>query len=157
MSSLEQRTHHTIHFICPVTARSVQILQNVCLGAIRTAGASRIELRISSEGGDLAAGFAAYGFLRSLPIGLHTHNISNVESIAILMYLAGTVRTAALHSRFVVHPLHWNTTQGAVDHNRLNEWSESLNFDRGRYAAIFQETTNDAKLPIDGYRPANTH
>ncbi|MFT0531895.1 ATP-dependent Clp protease proteolytic subunit [Castellaniella hirudinis] len=139
---------HIIHMACPVTQTSVQVLHNVTLGAIAQ-GATSIDLRMSSEGGNLAAGFAAYGLLTSLPIPVHTHNNGNVESVAVLIYLAGSERTVAAHGRFVLHPLNWALGNGSVDHSRLIEWSDSLNFDRNRYCAIFQQATQGAESPID--------
>lgn len=139
---------HIIHFSCPVTEVSVQNLQDLLLRAV-TSDAGAIQLRISSGGGGLNPGFAAYGLLKSLPVPLHTHNSSNVESIAVLMYLAGQRRTAADHSRFTFHPLHWGTGNGIVDHARMAEWVTSLDFDRERYCAIFREATQGAQVPLD--------
>ena len=144
----QNKKTHVIHLSCPITQTSVQGLQNVVLGALHQ-GAEAVHLRISSEGGHLASGFAAFGLLSSLPIPLHTHNNGNVESAAVLLYLAGSDRTAAEHSRFVLHPLNWGTPAGQVDHSRLSEWNGSLNFDRDRYCAIFKQATQGAQVPID--------
>lgn len=139
---------HVVHMACPVTPASIQCLHNVILGAL-SQRAGPIQLRISSEGGHLASGFAAYGLLSSIPIPLRTHNNGNVESVAVLLYLAGSERTTAEHSRFVLHPLNWGTPAGQVDHSRLSEWNGSLNFDRDRYCAIFKQATQGAEIPID--------
>ncbi|RTZ39956.1 hypothetical protein EKL30_17005 [Candidimonas sp. SYP-B2681] len=141
-------TVHVIHMACPITPASIQQLHNCTLLALQE-GAQRLELRISSLGGCLASGFAAYGLLRSLPVPVRTHNNGNVESAAVVIYLAGSERTAATHSRFVIHPLNWGTGNGSVDHNRIVEWADSLNFDRDRYRTIFDEATDGAQIPID--------
>ncbi|WP_155837415.1 ATP-dependent Clp protease proteolytic subunit [Herminiimonas sp. CN] len=50
--------------------------------------------------GSTDQGFALYNFLRSLPIPLKTHNIGDVESIAVVVFLASTKRFTCPHSRF---------------------------------------------------------
>ena len=37
--------------------------------------------------------------------------------------------------------MHWNFTGGTVDHDRLPEYVDSLDFDAKRYADIFEERT----------------
>ena len=95
---------HTIHFLCPVNTATVGQLQNHCLTAL-SQGATELNIHISSQGGETAAGFTAYNFLKSLPVTVRTHNISNVESIANIVFLAGSERFANPLSRFLLHPL----------------------------------------------------
>lgn len=45
--------------------------------------------------------------------------------------------------------MHWNFSGGAIDHDRLSEYVDSLDFDAKRYAEIFDERTNLATKPID--------
>lgn len=134
---------HTVHFFSPVTMSSVSLLQDRCLTAIGN-GATHLNLHISSSGGDTVAGFTAYNFLKSLPIPITTHNISNVESMANIIFMAGSVRKANPMSRFLLHPLHWGFN-GQVDHSRLNEWSACLNDDLNRFINIMELETNGAK------------
>nr|WP_272537527.1 MULTISPECIES: ATP-dependent Clp protease proteolytic subunit [unclassified Providencia] len=133
---------HTIHFICPVTTNSVSQLQNHCLAAL-SQGATEINIHISSRGGETDCGFAAYSFLKSLPIKVRTHNISNVESIANIIFLAGSERTANPESRFLIHPLAWSFS-GQVDHYRLRELVKCLDNDLNRFVNIFlDEVSHD--------------
>ncbi|MCX2396413.1 Clp protease, partial [Escherichia coli] len=50
---------HTIHFLCPVNTATVGQLQNHCLTAL-SQGATELNIHISSQGGETAAGFTAY-------------------------------------------------------------------------------------------------
>ncbi|HHU9699852.1 TPA: ATP-dependent Clp protease proteolytic subunit, partial [Escherichia coli] len=111
---------HTIHFLCPVNTATVGQLQNHCLTAL-SQGATELNIHISSQGGETAAGFTAYNFLKSLPVTVRTHNISNVESIANIVFLAGSERFANPLSRFLLHPLLWGFASPAADHARLRE------------------------------------
>ena len=140
---------HIIHFYGPVTPASIEELRNCALSGIQQQKADELMIHISSEGGNLAAGFAAYHFLRSLPIAVTTHNLGNVESIAVLLFLAGAKRFVVPHGRFMLHALHWGFGNGTVDHDRLAEYTASLDFDAERYAKIFDERTKGAEQPVD--------
>lgn len=102
---------------------------------------SAIYLKISSTGGLLHAGFAAYQYLRSLNVPIITYNFGNVESAAMLLYLAGDMRYAAPHSTFLLHDFNWTFPGGPVRAGALREHLQSLDFDSERYAAIFEERT----------------
>ena len=140
---------HVVHFYGPITPGSVENLRNCAISALQQEHAEEFHLHISSEGGNLIAGFTAYHFLRSLPIPIVTHNLGNVESIAVLVFLAGTKRYVVPHGRFMVHALHWGFANGPVDHDRLAEYARSLDFDAERYAKIFDERTAGANHPVN--------
>lgn len=127
---------HTIHFLCPVSTATVGQLQNHCLTALAQ-GATEINIHISSQGGETTAGFTAYNFLKSLPITIRTHNISNVESIANILFLAGAERFANPLSRFLLHPLLWGFSTPAADHARLREYGKCLDNDLDRFIETF--------------------
>lgn len=135
---------HIVHFIGPINHVSACAVRNLCLQALQS-GASEIELHMSTEGGNMTAGFALYFFLKSLPIPLHTHNIGSVESVGVVIFLTGQKRYACPGARFLIHPLHWGFGNlVAADHARVSEWRECLDFDAERYAAIVDEATRGA-------------
>lgn len=129
---------HTVHFMTDVTVPSVTSLMDVCLKAISNPNqaTSEIRLYISSKGGDTVAGFTAYNFLKSLPIKVTTHNLSNVESIANVIFMAGSERFANPLSRFLLHPLHWGFAAPQADHLRLREWAACLDDDLQRFVQV---------------------
>lgn len=132
---------HIVHFIGPINHSAVCTIRNLCLQALQS-GASEIELHMSTEGGNMTAGFALYFFLKSLPLPLTTHNIGSVESVGVVIFLAGGKRYACPGTRFLVHPLHWGFgSLVAADHSRVSEWRDCLDFDAERYARIFEEAT----------------
>jgi ATP-dependent protease ClpP protease subunit len=140
---------HIVHFIGPINHNSACTVRNLCLQALQS-GASEIELHLSTEGGNMTAGFALYFFLKSLPLPLITHNIGSVESIGVVIFLAGHKRYACPGTRFLVHPLHWGFGNlVAADHSRVTEWRECLDFDAERYASIYEEATHGAPMPDD--------
>ena len=132
---------HIVHFIGPINSASACSFRNLCLQALQS-GATELEIHMSSEGGNMTAGFALYFFLKSLPLPLTTHNVGSVESVGVVIFLAGQKRYACPGTRFLVHPLHWGFgNMVAADHSRVSEWRDCLDFDAERYAAIFREAT----------------
>jgi ATP-dependent Clp protease protease subunit len=138
---------HTINFMTDVNLQSLAGLQNATLNAMRH-GATEITIFFSCSGGNTDAGFTAYHFLQSLPIPVTMHCVGNVESMGIIMFLAANTRIATTHAKFKIHPLHWDFPVTRLDHDRLNEYSESLDFDAERYATIFEERTKTAKKQL---------
>lgn len=132
---------HTVHFLCPVTASTVSHFQGVCLEALRNQATS-LQIHLSSGGGDLISGFTAYHFLKSLPVPVITHNISNVESVANVIFMAGSERRANAGSRFLLHPLNWGFTSPAADHARMVEWSKCLDNDFERFIDVLNNETH---------------
>lgn len=135
---------HTAHFLCPVNPSTVSHLQNSCLSAL-SQGATQINLHISSSGGDVTSGFTAYNFIKTLPIPVHCFNISNIDSIANAIFLAGSRRFSNHGARFLLHPFQWNVGGlQSVDHERMREWVSSLDNDLDRLVALFNEETTAA-------------
>ena len=140
---------HIIHFIGPINHNSVCSIRNLCLQALQS-GATELELHMSTEGGNMTAGFALYFFLKSLQLPLTTHHVRSVESLGVVIFLAGSKRYACPRTRCLVHPLHWGFgSQVAADHARVSEWRDCLDFDAERYAAIYEEATQAAGVQDD--------
>lgn len=129
-----------ITYFGDITDQAIGHLIDFTLQAKRD-GTSEIRLHISSTGGSLMAGFSAYHHLRSLGVSLIAHNIGNVESSAVLLFLAADTRLAAPHATFLLHDFHWGFQGGQVRAGVLREYLQSLEFDGKRYAEIFDERT----------------
>lgn len=142
-------TLHVIHFSGAINASKFGRLQEQCILAITQQEASRIRINLCTEGGSTVHGFGMYNFLQSLPVPVDTHNIGSVESMGIIVYLAGNVRSACAASRFLIHPLHWNTHGSLQDHSRIAEFAACLDNDRDRYVDVFTERTQGADQPLN--------
>jgi ATP-dependent protease ClpP protease subunit len=136
-----------INFVSGITPKSVTNLIEVT-GQARNNGSSRILLHISSGGGSLNEAFTAYNYLRSLDVPIETHNIGNVQSAAVMLFLAADIRRADPYSRFLFHPFNW-TFNGDIEAPVLRRALNSLDFDAQRYGDIFNERTQRAQAPID--------
>ena len=134
----------TVNFIGSVDDSSVINLQNA-IEANRQAIDSLV-LNISSIGGNTTSGIAAYNYLKSLPFPIRTHNLGEVSSAAILIYLAGAERTAESISKFVMHPIEVSLN-GTFSYFKLDEVISNLNADIRNYAKIVE--TEAPKLKED--------
>jgi len=57
----------------------------------------------ASNGGEVASGIALYNFLRGLPVRVITHNVGAIDSIAVVIFLAGEERYAVHTATFLFH------------------------------------------------------
>jgi ATP-dependent Clp protease protease subunit len=141
-------TTHVVHFSAPINLATAQGLREVCLNALH-GGATDLRIHFACGGGLNFHGFELFHLIRSFPVPVTLHNVGNVESMGVLVFLAGARRLACAESRFLVHPLHWGFEKGGVDISRLTEYAARLNDDVKRYASIFAASTKGAKRPID--------
>ena len=90
---------HTVHFVVSITQATANHLINVVLQAVGQT-ATELRIHIFSEGGSSHYGFALYNFFDSLPIPATMHNIANIQSMALVVYLAGSRQLTARNRRF---------------------------------------------------------
>lgn len=62
-----------------------------------------IYLIISSGGGNVFEGLSLASFMKTLPVQITTHNIGQTDSIANVIFAAGTRRYANTHASFLFH------------------------------------------------------
>ena len=94
----------TIRYYARVTQASVSKLLNTVDAKLQE-GYKQFVLLISSPGGDVSAGLTAYNYLKGIPAEIITHNFGAVDSIAAVIYCAGTKRYMVPEGRFVLHPV----------------------------------------------------
>lgn len=100
-----------------------------------------LKLNISSLGGSVSAAITAYNFLKKAPFKVVTHNLGEVTSAAILLYLSGSERTAEKISKFVIHPVK-SRTEGNLSYYQIQELVQLLDADIKNYATIVNQETN---------------
>lgn len=142
------------HFFAPINPKTVSTLIDQMLTGLNYQDdnrANKILIKFSSGGGDLQSGFTLYNFIRSISprVPISIVNMGDIDSIAVICYLAVDTRLVVPNSRFLLHDFHWNFSAGSVDHSRLTEHVASLDFDVKRYCDIFKERTKGAKSAID--------
>ena len=140
---------HVINFAGPLNQETCDGLRNICLQAMHQ-NAAEIRINLACDGGSSFHGFALYGFLRSLPVPLVTHNIGNIEAMGLIVYLAGERRLVSPHGRFLIHPLHLEGVPAeSLDLSRLREHHASMDDDLERFAKIFDQQTQGGRECLD--------
>src|SRR5208282_3839681 len=97
-----------VSFVRPINWDTVTPLLNAC-NQIVNSGAQQLCLLIGSPGGQVDPGFAIYNQLIGLPIEVITHNISCVDSMANVVFLAGSKRRACTNATFLFHGIKWGS------------------------------------------------
>lgn len=136
----------TIRFYAPVNEETVARLLNAVDTRIRE-GNKRIRLLISSPGGSVFAGLSAYHYLKGVPAEIVTHNFGTCDSIATVIYSAGSKRYAVPHARFLLHGVSATFPANLpVEEGLLEERLKVVQQEVRAIAAVIAET---AKRPVE--------
>ena len=73
--------------------------------ACANTGFDECYLCLSSPGGTVANGTFLHNFIRGLPIPVIMHNIGQVSSVAVTVFLAADERYCSSRSIFMIHPV----------------------------------------------------
>lgn len=85
----------------------------------------KLKFFISSNGGDIDSGARLYDYLKAIPTEVETYGFGQVDSAAMLPFLAGTKRYAVKNCRFRMHEGSYRSQKGFTS---LNIHTETLNF-----------------------------
>lgn len=99
---LVQKPPAYVSFSAEVNINTAEQLQALAANIVGQ-GHPEIHLLLSTPGGAVQYGITIYNFLLSLPIKVVTHNLGNVDSIGLVIYLAGVERYACPHTTFMLH------------------------------------------------------
>jgi|SRR5437899_5557801 len=118
-----------IRFMAQVDGNTVGALLGVVDQKLRE-GVKEFTLLISTPGGSVFHGLAAYNFLRGIPAKIITHNFGSVDSIGIVIYCAGAERRSVPHARFLLHGVAAGFQQNErLEEKQLEERLKSLQID----------------------------
>lgn len=101
-------------------------------------GTSKVKLNIGSGGGMVTSAVIAYNLLKKVPLPLETHNLGDVSSASILLYLAGSIRTAEPVFKFMFHPFVIGA-DSSMSISGVNEKMRILEADLENYAKIVEK------------------
>ncbi|MCP1844038.1 ATP-dependent Clp protease protease subunit [Bradyrhizobium sp. USDA 4524] len=102
----------------------------------------RLIVAINSPGGSVVSGIALYNSMRSMPYPIITHNIGNVDSIANVIYLAGSERYSCPASTFMFHGVGFNgNANERLEENNLKAKLDTILADHKRISAIISDRT----------------
>ena len=134
---------HTVYvtFTAEVFPQTVDALISL-FSQLHMQGTKKAVLMISSPGGSTMHGFALYNYMKSLPIEFHTHNMGGVNSIANVIFQAGSRRTSAKNSTFMFHGVAVGIPQATkMELKDVREKLDAILADQQRIASVLLETT----------------
>jgi len=105
-------------------------------------GMKKLNLLISSPGGNVDPGIAIYNFLKGLPIEVVTHNYGSCDSIAALVFCAGKKRYTVANSRFLIHGIGLTVQNQRFNEINLRETLDSLKNQRETISKIIAKECN---------------
>ena len=105
-------------------------------------GVDRFVLLMSSPGGGVFAGLTGYSYLKGIPAEVVTHNCGSVDSIAAVLFCAGSHRLCVPHARFLLHGISYDVAKPArFGEKALDERVRSLKMDRENMAGVIADST----------------
>lgn len=112
-------------------------------------GFNEMHLLLSTGGGEVQPGLAAYNVLRALPIKIVTYNMGSVNSIGNVLFLAGDERYAARTSSFMFHGVGFDVERTRFEEKDLNEKLDSLRNDQRLIADIIARHTKISAADVE--------
>ena len=138
-----------IRFFAGVNADTIETLTKLIQDQLRKQ-VDRFVLLLSSPGGNVFAGLSGYNFLKGIPAKVVTHNYGSVDSIAAVLYCAGSRRLCVPHARFLLHGIGFDiTTPTRFNEKRLDERIKSLRVDRENIASVIADNTGKSLADVE--------
>lgn len=116
-----------------------------------------VHISISSAGGHIDCGIELYNFIKnkSRTCKIHTHNVGNVDSTGIIVFLGGVKRYATPTSTFKFHTSRYYFNNEAFDKRELREMCDLLENYDSLTRNIIQENTSLDENRITEYMEAS--
>ena len=96
---------------------------------------------MSSAGGMVDEGMSLYGFIRALPVDITIHNIGQIDSIALAVYLAGARRLANPDATFLLHDFYFPQPLPVSNRHQAADISVGLTSARRKMVDILRSST----------------
>ena len=111
---------------------------------------TELHVLIACAGGLVDPGMAMYNFLRGIAVPVSTHNYGSVDSIASVIYCAGSRRVASPHCKFLLHGITWNVNQptAATEHH-LREYLGQIEAMKRNIASVFAEAMGKPQAEVE--------
>lgn len=122
----------------------VQAIQAGKLRAALTDAANAgddIYLLVSSNGGNVSEGLNLAAYMRTLPVQITTHNVGQTDSIANVIFSAGTVRYANTNASFLFHGVSMHYERADFIESQLEEQYKIVKRLRENIATVFAAYT----------------
>ena len=129
-------------FTAEITPVTVERLTATMVQAVKEQ-VQEVYLAVSTPGGQVQAGIALYNTLLSMPFVLTVHNISSVNSIGNVIFLAGASRYATSNATFMFHGVGFDVNGPLrIEEQFVRDRLDSLLADQGRMGQIITSRSN---------------
>jgi ATP-dependent Clp protease protease subunit len=140
----------TIRFLAPVNQESANTLISIIERHFNQ-GCKKFKILISSPGGEVIHGISVYNFLKGLDAEIETCNFGSVDSIATVIYCAGSRRFCVPNARFLIHGISFNIKGAATfDEKKMKEIVGGLKKDRENISGIISKACEEKEKKIEG-------
>jgi ATP-dependent Clp protease protease subunit len=96
------------------------------------------------------AGIAAYNYLKGIPAEAITHNHGQTDSVAVVVFCAGSKRYCSSNARFLIHGIGFDAQPNQrFDERFLGERLEGLRNDRETISKIISENSNRSLKEVE--------
>jgi ATP-dependent Clp protease protease subunit len=140
-----------INYFDMITNPKIKVLMAVCSELVAKQKPDTLYFLFSSNGGDVDSGITLFNFLKALPVEIVMHNTGSIDSIATVIFMAGTKRYASKHSTFLFHGIASQFPAAAsVDRSKLQELLSGLIQGENKLAGIIAGNTKLSEEEIRG-------
>jgi ATP-dependent Clp protease, protease subunit len=131
-----------INYFDIITDAKIKVLMAVCSELLAKQKPDVLYFLFSSNGGNVNAGITFYNFLKALPVEIVMHNTGSIDSIATVIFMAGTKRYASKHSTFLFHGIA-SQFEGKIslDRSKYQELLSGIVQEENKIAGIIAGTT----------------
>lgn len=138
-----------IKFFVGIDVNNIDKLTKLILEKLR-GGVERFVVLISSPGGNVFAGLSGYSFLKGIPAEVNTHNFGSADSIATVLFCAGSKRFCVPHARFLLHGIGFDVNNPTRFNEKiLDEHIKSLRIDRENISRVIANNTGKALVDVE--------
>lgn len=145
---MENKKNLYINFYAPINPLSCATLMQNIQQKLQQ-GFEKFVLLISSPGGSVAAGLSLYNFLKGIPAEVDTHNFGSVDSVAIVVFCAGSKRYCVPNARFLLHGIGFDIPAGTrFEEKHLEEKIKDLKMDKANIVKVIAENCKKTEKEI---------
>jgi len=138
-----------IMFFGGIDNNSIGKMTQLVLDQLRS-GAERFILLLSSPGGNVISGISGYNFLVGIPAEVITHNYGRVDSIAAILFCAGSKRYCVPRATFTLHGVTLDIQSHLTFNEKiLAERVSSMRADREIMSRVISETTGKTYTQVE--------
>ena len=134
-----------LNFFTPI---SREALENLIAATTHLPLDTPIQINMASSGGNVQIGMQMYNYLKRFS-NLTIKAMGNIDSIAVIVFLAASSRIATDNSLFFLHGITLDSNGPiSLRTKDLDDYKDKLTHEISRYSNIFAKATAKADKPI---------